>query len=71
MNLHLIGPRNLITRYFRMKTVRFESHEYTFSDEIIIFLGSFRFVHKSSENISKSCCFGLLNRKRDIPVRSR
>ena len=34
---HLIGPGNLITHYFGMKTVRFESQEYTFSDNIIYF----------------------------------
>ena len=37
MTLHLIGPSNLITRYFGMKTVRFENQEYTFSDKIIYF----------------------------------
>ena len=37
MTWHLIGPSNLITRYFGMKTVRFESQEYTFSDKIIYF----------------------------------
>ena len=31
MTWHLIGPSNLITHYFGMKTVRFESEEYTFS----------------------------------------
>ena len=37
MTWHLILPSNLITRYFGMKTVRFESQEYSFSDAIIYF----------------------------------
>ena len=37
MTWHLIGPSNLITHYFGVKTVWFESREYTFSENIIYF----------------------------------
>ena len=39
MTRHLIGPSNLITPYFGIKTVWFESQEYRpiFSDKIIYF----------------------------------
>ena len=37
MTWHLIGPNNSITHHLCMKTVRFESQEYTFSDKIIIY----------------------------------
>ena len=35
MTWHLIRRSNLITHYFGMKTVRFESQEYTFLNKII------------------------------------
>ena len=43
MTWHLMGPSNFITRYVGMKTVRFESQKYTFSDEIIYFTQVFPF----------------------------
>ena len=70
MAWHLIGPSNLITHYFGMKTVQFESQEYTFSDEITYVTRTFLVCLQIKLN-SQSCCFGLLKRKRGIPVRSR
>ena len=50
MTWHLIGPGNLITHYFGMKTVRFESQEYTFSDNIIYFGLCFRLPDRVQKN---------------------
>ena len=60
MTWHLIGPSNLITRYFGVKTVRFESQEYTFSDKIIYFRPKKVFVpitRPSPEKSSESKLF--------------
>ena len=74
MTWHLTGPINLIKRYFGMNTVRFESQEYTFSDKIIYFTQFFPVclqIKLNRQLVLLFCNFGLLIRKRDIPVRSR